>query len=729
MLLYILPTHKPIALKLLLCSYTSLFSPCIAMAESNENGDKPLDINGNNFDPDKYLDCILKHATLKQIMDKEAEIVTQSQFLQSEMQTLVYENYNKFISATETVRKMRTDFKIMQEEMNKLSENMNKITTFSAQISESLKESGNNVSRLCGTRQLLDKLQFLFLLPSQLNKAISAGRYADAVHDYTHAQRVLQKYGNQPSFQSIQTECLEIIYTLKKTLRDRLLNPETSASELAESVGLLRQLQETDSSLHDIFLSCAENRLDQHLQALSATVESMDILEWVEKCNNTLLADLGILISCYHDMFQETENTEFGDKILLQVFHLFEEVMKRPENIGTEILIRGLDKFFRKLQAMTEIISSDSMSNRAVDVVIQCIDHKATMQYQSIQAQFKDNLTRVRQTLASKGTEQADLKDILNSLQVYLMQKVQASLLDLMAFLQNNLSFGLKPWCGKAVAEMCWKVISETMVNLSDMVKNMACVQTANNNIPFELLLILAKLCLEMQENGVTTLHNHLKKLLEEAAPGLSIDSKDTNSVMVHLSTAAQSALDSEVVFIGQTAAQMLRVSVLARDWLRAPEPRGPRAVCRRVVETLAGADTAAAQLFPTSMKPSSDSSRRTIWSRAPSSFTSPLNRIFSERIEVFSPAGADRAALSNGALKVALKALVECVRLRTFGRHGLQQLQVDVHFLQQRLSCMGNDERLLNALLEDALSSAQLRCVDPQLMEPSIVDIICERG
>ncbi|KAJ8727754.1 hypothetical protein PYW07_001873 [Mythimna separata] len=701
------------------------------MAEPKEKEENPLDIDGSNFNPDMYLDCLLKCATLKQVMDKEAEVVTQSQFLQSEMQTLVYENYNKFISATETVRKMRTDFKIMQEEMNKLSENMNKITTFSAQISDSLRESGNNVSRLCGTRQLLDKLQFLFLLPSQLNKAIEEGRYADAVHEFTHAQRVLQKYGNQPSFQSIQTECSEIIYGLKKTLRERLLSPDTSASELAESVGLLRQLQETDSSLQDIFLSCSESRLDQHLQALSAMVESTDILEWVEKCNNTLLADLGIIISCYHDMFQDKESTnipDFADKIMLQVFHLFEEVVKKPDNIGTEILIRGLDKFFRKLQAMTEIISSDTMSNKAIDVVIQCINHKATIQYQSIQSQFKDSLTKVRQSLASKGTDTTDLKDILNSLQIYLMQKVQASLLDLMAFLQNNLSFGLKPWCAKAVADTCWKVISETMVNLSDMVKKMACLQTSNNNIPFELLLILAKLCLDMQESGVSTLHTHLLKLLEESAPGLTVDNKDTNSAMVHLSTAAQAALDSEVVFIGQTAAQMLRVSVLARDWLRAPEPRGPRAVCRRVVETLASADSAASQLFPTSIKPSSDSSRRTIWSRAPSSF-SPLNRIFSERIEVFSPAGADRAALSNGALKVALKALVECVRLRTFGKHGLQQLQVDVHFLQQRLSCMGNDERLLNALLEDALASAQLRCVDPQLMEPSIVDIICERG
>lgn len=39
-------------------------------------------------------------------MDKEQEIYKQIQALDSEMQTLVYENYNKFISATDTIRKV-----------------------------------------------------------------------------------------------------------------------------------------------------------------------------------------------------------------------------------------------------------------------------------------------------------------------------------------------------------------------------------------------------------------------------------------------------------------------------------------------------------------------------------------------------------------------------------------------------------------------------------------------
>lgn len=39
-------------------------------------------------------------------MDHETDIVKDTLTLHSDMQTLVYENYNKFISATDTVKKV-----------------------------------------------------------------------------------------------------------------------------------------------------------------------------------------------------------------------------------------------------------------------------------------------------------------------------------------------------------------------------------------------------------------------------------------------------------------------------------------------------------------------------------------------------------------------------------------------------------------------------------------------
>lgn len=71
-------------------------------------------------------------------MDTEAVIVKDTQTLHSDMQTLVYENYNKFISATDTIRKMKTDFKKMETEMNLLVSKMTSITEFSGEITGTL---------------------------------------------------------------------------------------------------------------------------------------------------------------------------------------------------------------------------------------------------------------------------------------------------------------------------------------------------------------------------------------------------------------------------------------------------------------------------------------------------------------------------------------------------------------------------------------------------------------
>lgn len=62
------------------------------------------DINGPNFEPDAYLNRLIKERSLTELMDKEAEMVQHIKSLDSDMQTLVYENYNKFISATDTIR-------------------------------------------------------------------------------------------------------------------------------------------------------------------------------------------------------------------------------------------------------------------------------------------------------------------------------------------------------------------------------------------------------------------------------------------------------------------------------------------------------------------------------------------------------------------------------------------------------------------------------------------------
>ena len=58
--------------------------------------------------------------------------------LDSDMQTLVYENYNKFISATDTIRKMAQNVEEMETEMTDLKSSMDRISESSAKVNGAL---------------------------------------------------------------------------------------------------------------------------------------------------------------------------------------------------------------------------------------------------------------------------------------------------------------------------------------------------------------------------------------------------------------------------------------------------------------------------------------------------------------------------------------------------------------------------------------------------------------
>ena len=77
-------------------------------------------------------------------------------------------------------------------------------------------------------------------------------------------------------------------------------------------------------------------------------------------------------------------------------------------------------------------------------------------------------------------------------------------------------------------------------------------------------------------------------------------------------------------------------------------------------------------------------------------SLASNIQKMFNEKIEIFSPVEFSRISILTGIVKIALKTLLECVRLRTFSRFGFQQMQVDTHYLSLFLWRFVSDEHLV---------------------------------
>lgn len=77
------------------------------------------------------------------------------------------------------------------------------------------------------------------------------------------------------------------------------------------------------------------------------------------------------------------------------------------------------------------------------------------------------------------------------------------------------------------------------------------------------------------------------------------------------------------------------------------------------------------------------------------------------------------RKSLSEAVIDLSAMCVPECVLI----------LQVDCHYLHVHLWRYVSDENLVAFLLDEIVVSVAHRCLDPVLMEGSIVELIAERS
>ncbi|XP_055679814.1 vacuolar protein sorting-associated protein 51 homolog [Lutzomyia longipalpis] len=730
----------------------------------SDSGNDVLNMDGPTFDSDRYLEKLLKESSLKKIMDTEANIVKETQTLHSDMQTLVYENYNKFISATDTIRKMKTDFKKMETEMNLLASNMNSITVFSEQITGTLQDTRQQLSKLSGKHSLLKRLQFLSTLPAKMKTLIEEENYAQAVQDYAHAQKVLEQYGSQPSFQGIQEDCLAIVGEMKERLKRDFQAAGQSAQSLTRTGELLLQLGEKPSDLAKEMLQSANQRLHEQIVMLQDQTDR-DMIEFVDLGLDGFLRDLNLVVSSYKDMFlvrmMDQERDDFTetatedlnvfvqrnmDKYMALVQDRVEAEMGRGDS---QVMLRALDRLHRRLLAMGNLCRAVDMTKTGLDIVINAAHQLCKSHFRTLKEHFGDRMSSVRLSLVTTRSDASapSFSELISNLYFSTVEKVKGVLQDLLVFLQPEWSFNLK---NNYKGSLCVDGIRENLLVafIHHIIEVMMSFCSINSSSPPNLLLILSKTCLEMDQVGIHSLMSLVDDLYEIESEN-SATLTHESELCAEMRDAAQALLDTYVRVQGLNISQMLRKSVETRDWLNCLEPRSVRAVMKRVVEELNAIEGVLSGLYDagTRTAASSDSSRKTHFSlsatkqpfrsnwstytpsQLESSFASNIHRLFTERIEIFSSVEFSKVSIVTGIIKISLKTLLECVRLRTFSKFGLQQIQVDAHYLQMNLWKFVSDENLVHFLLDEILGSAVHRCLEPILMEPNAVEIICERS
>eukprot|EP00127_Corallochytrium_limacisporum_P006016 Clim_evm5s216 gene=Clim_evmTU5s216 len=224
------------------------------------------DIDGPNFDPDAYLTKILNEKPLSWIVSCSSKNNREVKELDADMQNLVYENYNRFITATDKIHQMKDRVGSMGDELESVQGKMNSIEQYDYLISGPVIQQREEVAELAKTHSLLTKMQFLFDLPEKLKLAVEMNSYRTAVDYYVKASVILKRYKHLPSFRGIATDSESIIRDLRHELWRQLDDPTLPFLKAASIIEMLVELQDDVSRLCDKFFENCRQRVAMDLK-------------------------------------------------------------------------------------------------------------------------------------------------------------------------------------------------------------------------------------------------------------------------------------------------------------------------------------------------------------------------------------------------------------------------------------------------------------------------------
>ncbi|KAK9447590.1 Vps51/Vps67-domain-containing protein [Limtongia smithiae] len=104
------------------------------------------ELDRTDFDVDVWLDQVVRESSMAEVLRRENGLLHEMRSLDGEGKALVYDNYSKLITATETIQSMRGNMEPLQPSTSSLAPAIEHIAEMSASLSAALVTPGDRAS-------------------------------------------------------------------------------------------------------------------------------------------------------------------------------------------------------------------------------------------------------------------------------------------------------------------------------------------------------------------------------------------------------------------------------------------------------------------------------------------------------------------------------------------------------------------------------------------------------
>eukprot|EP00566_Odontella_aurita_P004032 CAMPEP_0113600712 /NCGR_PEP_ID=MMETSP0015_2-20120614/42849_1 /TAXON_ID=2838 /ORGANISM="Odontella" /LENGTH=1196 /DNA_ID=CAMNT_0000508979 /DNA_START=68 /DNA_END=3658 /DNA_ORIENTATION=+ /assembly_acc=CAM_ASM_000160 len=183
------------------------------------------DLDSPHFSVPAFAEGHIRSSSVHALLETDESLALDIRSLDSTMQTLVYENYSKFIDATDAIRSIGQSVDSSKAGLARLRLGIDRIEAGTSAVDAALREKRDAVAEKIRVKRLLARLDALLRLPKTLRTQIDAGRYRLAARSHMSATAILGRHSaGFESLKSIEVECNAILSDMMQELRRKLLH-------------------------------------------------------------------------------------------------------------------------------------------------------------------------------------------------------------------------------------------------------------------------------------------------------------------------------------------------------------------------------------------------------------------------------------------------------------------------------------------------------------------------
>lgn len=721
-------------------------------------------IDTASFEPEQYMNFLAQKLNLEGLLQRHVAMAAEIKNLDTDLQMLVYENYNKFISATDTIKRMNSNIVGMETNMELLFDQIMSVQSKSDGVNSSLFEKREHIEKMHRTRNLLRKVQFIYDLPARLEKCIQSESYADAVRFYTGAMPIFKAYGDT-SFQDCKRASEEVVAIIVKNLQGKIFSDSESRQARAEAAVLLKQLdfpveslqakllEKLEQSLGDIQLkpedldsimvdSIDASKQGKHPDSVPASAYEVSVREFAEA------------IRAYRVIFPDSEKqlVKLSQELITKHFETIDQQVKK--RISSTNLLSLLRIIWKDVLLMDEVLQEAVLPNFSLEAAKVAVKEYIVCTFSHLLQDITEALMKVNGT--ENEVEEYPLQVALEASKKAVLQGSMDILLDFRQLLDDD-DLGLVvqlrdfiiDWVQEGFQDFFQTLdqhfhLLSGKTNLPSQDQNLTEGSHSDKVLP-GLVLVLAQLSVFIEQTVIP-------RITEEIGASFSgggVRSYENGPAFAPgvicriYRSAGEELLHHYINMRTERISILLRKRFTTPNWIKHKEPREVHMFVDLFLQELEAIGKEVKQILPqgnlrkhrrSDSNGSTTSSRsntlrddrmsRSNTHRARSQLLEThLAKLFKQKVEIFTKVEFNQESVVTSIIKLCLKSLHEFVRLQTYNRSGFQQIQLDIQFLRTPVRETAEDEAAVDFLLDEVIVAAAERSLDPIPLEPPILD------